>query len=369
MTKKQFHKANICLTVILSFFLWQLNATVCAVERNPRKKNRRAESSAPLDKPALLTQAPATYPQFALNKCLDGTVWLSVYVSTSGAVSDVKTAVASDSTSGFIEAAINAAWQSEFAPAIIKGKEKAMWTTMTYRFTAPKDCQPLPADSLKPKPKPKPKQGAFVAHEAEPKFLERVTPEYPRKALENCVAGAVWVQALVDKSGMVRDVKIAKASGTNVGFEKAAQNAAKKSKFSPAIQNGRPIAVWATFPFEFRPPKDCGRRHQAPQEANELTADSAFTYDTPPVFRKRSSPVYPTLAKRAGLEGTVWVGVFIERSGNVTDVRIDKSSGANAGFEEAAMKAAWQCRFSPAKKNGKPVATWVSFSFQFMLSP
>jgi len=359
MTKKQYHKADLCLTVILSFFLWQLNATVCAVERNPRKNHGENQAPAPQDKPSLLVQAPARYPQFALNKCLDGNVWLSVYVSTSGAVSDVKTAVASDSTSGFIEAAINAAWKSEFSPAIVNDKEKAMWTTMTYRFTVPIDCQPLPADSLKPRP------GVFVAYEVQPKFLERVTPKYPRKALENCIEGKVWVQVLIDKSGMVRDVKISKASGTNVGFEKAAKKAAMKSKFSPAIQSGRPIAVWATFPFEFKPPHDCAQLHQAPQAAKGLTVDPAFSYDSPPVFRKKSSPVYPTLAKRAGIGGTVWVGVFVERSGKVTDVRIDKSSGANAGFEDAAMKAAWQCKFAPATKDGKPVATWVSFPFQF----
>jgi len=232
---------------------------------------------------------------------------------------------------------------------------------MTYRFTPPKDCQPLPADTLKPQP------GAFVAHEVEPKVIEKVTPEYPRKALENCVSGTVWVQLLVNKMGDVRDAKVAKASGTHVGFEDAALEAGKKSRFTPALQNGRPVAVWVTFPFEFRSPQDCDKRHRAPHEATGLTVDPAFSYDNPPVFINKSSPVYPTLAKRAGSEGAVWVGVFVEKSGKVADVRIDKSSGANAGFEDAAIKAAWQWQFTPATLNGRSVPVWASVLLQFKL--
>lgn len=97
-----------------------------------------------------------------------------------------------------------------------------------------------------------PQQGAFVAHEVEPKFVEKVAPEYPVLAKRAGIEGTVWVNVLVDKNGKVRDVKVAKASGANAGFEDAAVKAAWKCKFSPAIQNGRPIAVWASFPFEFK---------------------------------------------------------------------------------------------------------------------
>ncbi len=96
-----------------------------------------------------------------------------------------------------------------------------------------------------------PDRTAFVKREIEPAFIERVSPVYPELAKRAGLEGVVWVQVLVDKTGKVRDVKIGKASGANAGFEQAAIDAAWKCKFSPAIQNGRPIAVWASFPFRF----------------------------------------------------------------------------------------------------------------------
>jgi periplasmic protein TonB len=97
-----------------------------------------------------------------------------------------------------------------------------------------------------------PQSGAFVAYEFAPKFIEKVKPIYPRLAQQAGIEGVVFVSVLVDKNGTVRDAKIAKSSGTNAGLEEAALEAALKCKFSPALQNGRPIAVWATFDFRFK---------------------------------------------------------------------------------------------------------------------
>ncbi len=97
-----------------------------------------------------------------------------------------------------------------------------------------------------------PQSGAFVAYEFAPKFIEKVKPIYPRLAQNAGIEGVVYVSVLVDKNGKVRDAKIAKSSGTNAGLEEAALKAALQCKFSPAIQNGRPIAVWATFDFRFK---------------------------------------------------------------------------------------------------------------------
>ncbi|MFQ5606786.1 MAG: TonB family protein [Candidatus Zixiibacteriota bacterium] len=96
-----------------------------------------------------------------------------------------------------------------------------------------------------------PSPDKFISVEVQPKFVNRVTPEYPRLARTAHMEGTVWVKILVDKSGKVRDAIIAKASGANAGFEEAALTAAKKCSFSPAIQNGLPVAIWVTFPFKF----------------------------------------------------------------------------------------------------------------------
>jgi protein TonB len=82
---------------------------------------------------------------------------------------------------------------------------------------------------------------------------------------------------------------------------------------------------------------------------------------------KDVQPVYPALAQRAGVEGDVWLKALVDKEGKVRDVIIVKESGANAGFEEAAEKAAYETIWRPAIANGQPVAIWVTYKVQFVL--
>lgn len=76
---------------------------------------------------------------------------------------------------------------------------------------------------------------------------------------------------------------------------------------------------------------------------------------------------YPPLAQRAGIEGTVWIDALVDKEGKVRDVKIVKQAEANAGFEEAAVEAAYQCVWKPAISNGQPVAVWVTYKVTFKL--
>lgn len=92
----------------------------------------------------------------------------------------------------------------------------------------------------------------FVPFEEAPVQVVTVTPEYPPLAQRAGVEGSVWIKALVDKEGNVRDVIIVKDSGANAGFEEAAIDAAKQTVWKPAIANGQPIAVWITYKIDFK---------------------------------------------------------------------------------------------------------------------
>jgi protein TonB len=94
----------------------------------------------------------------------------------------------------------------------------------------------------------------FVPYDEQPVPLnleEVMKGQYPPLAKEAGIEGVVWVQALVDKKGTVRDAKIFKASGSSAGFEEIALKAAYKVKFKPAISNNQPVAVWAVYPVRF----------------------------------------------------------------------------------------------------------------------
>lgn len=75
--------------------------------------------------------------------------------------------------------------------------------------------------------------------------------------------------------------------------------------------------------------------------------------------------VYPEIAKRAGVEGKVYVLAFVDENGDVRDVKLMK--GIGAGCDEAAMDAVKKTKFKPGKQRGKPVRVQVSIPVIFKL--
>ncbi len=75
--------------------------------------------------------------------------------------------------------------------------------------------------------------------------------------------------------------------------------------------------------------------------------------------------VYPEIAKRAGVEGKVYVLAFVDESGNVTKAQVLK--GIGAGCDEAALDAVQKTKFKPGKQRGKPVKVQVSIPIIFKL--
>lgn len=74
---------------------------------------------------------------------------------------------------------------------------------------------------------------------------------------------------------------------------------------------------------------------------------------------------YPEIAKRAGVEGKVYVLAFVDETGTVTDAKIIK--GLGAGCDEEALNAVKQTKFKPGKQRGKPVKVQVSIPILFKL--
>jgi protein TonB len=89
--------------------------------------------------------------------------------------------------------------------------------------------------------------------------------------------------------------------------------------------------------------------------------------DELPVQINTVNPDYPPIAQRAGVQGTVWLKALVDKEGKVRDVIIEKESGANAGFEEAAIDAAYKTTWKPAIANGQPIAVWVTYKVEFVL--
>lgn len=79
----------------------------------------------------------------------------------------------------------------------------------------------------------------------------------------------------------------------------------------------------------------------------------------------QSKIVYPEIAKRAGVQGRVYVKAYVDEAGRVTKVELIR--GIGAGCDEAAMEAVNSVMFSPGKQRGKPVKVQVTVPVLFKL--
>ena len=74
---------------------------------------------------------------------------------------------------------------------------------------------------------------------------------------------------------------------------------------------------------------------------------------------------YPEIAKRAGVEGRVFVKALIDENGSVVGTSVIK--GIGGGCDEAAMDAVKKAKFTPGRQRGKPVKVQVTVPILFKL--
>jgi protein TonB len=78
-------------------------------------------------------------------------------------------------------------------------------------------------------------------------------------------------------------------------------------------------------------------------------------------------PLYPEAARRAGIQGTTMLRIFIERDGRVSDVTVQRSAG-DQSLDQAASDAVRRWRFEPALNSAGPVAMWAVVPVEFRIS-
>ncbi|MEO5929940.1 MAG: energy transducer TonB [Candidatus Kapaibacterium sp.] len=75
---------------------------------------------------------------------------------------------------------------------------------------------------------------------------------------------------------------------------------------------------------------------------------------------------YPELAQRNNIQGQVIIRALIGRDGHVVKTHIDRSD--HPSLNDASIEAVTHTSFTPAMKDGKPIAVWVSIPITFKLS-
>lgn len=199
-------------------------------------------------------------------------------------------------------------------------------------------------------------ENEFIAVDVMPEMIYQASPEYPAEAKANGIEGKVTLGLRVEIDGTVSGPKVKTSSGSSL-LDQAALTAAGKYRFKPALQDGKPVAVWVSFTVTFVLDS---------QKENIPPADTFIPVESVPEIVKEVQPTYPPEALAGKMQGKVFVRMFVDSSGKVKKAEIAQSSGKKV-LDDAALEAGRQFEFKPAQQNGRPVGVWISFPIVFAL--
>lgn len=239
----------------LIFILFIFFFTGLTAQQNEKKRLQKADESGfiEVDKaPELISQLKLVYPQLAKLSSIQGTVFLKLLIDKKGKVEKakieqvVKEIIDNTAKEIIDNAALEAVQDAKFSPALVDNKPVKVWVVLPIVFKLDPN-----QELFSSKQGEDPGINDSIAVEKLPEMIEVETPIYPEEAKKNGVGGKVYVKVLVDKEGNAKKAIIIKSE--NEIFNQPSIDAAMKSKFTPALQNNLPIAVWIVLPYKFKP--------------------------------------------------------------------------------------------------------------------
>ncbi|MHB8077672.1 MAG: energy transducer TonB [Candidatus Krumholzibacteriia bacterium] len=100
------------------------------------------------------------------------------------------------------------------------------------------------------------------------------------------------------------------------------------------------------------------------KQQNAETGGYKAAVNVLPVRLGMKPPVYPEMARMAGIEGTVIVQVLVGKDGRVQRA---KAVEGPVQLRDAAIAAAMTATFRAASTDGRPVSVWVAIPLRFKL--
>ncbi|MBL0175952.1 MAG: energy transducer TonB [Ignavibacteria bacterium] len=91
--------------------------------------------------------------------------------------------------------------------------------------------------------------GTFTPYDIAPVPVKQVRPDYPTRALYAELEGTVYLKVWVTAEGRVKQTVVQHSD--NHVFDEAAQIAAMKWEFTPALSKNRPVDAWVPVPIRF----------------------------------------------------------------------------------------------------------------------
>jgi TonB family protein len=107
-----------------------------------------------------------------------------------------------------------------------------------------------------------------------------------------------------------------------------------------------------------------GRIRVTQHEETEALAPEAVEASVPTPLHT-VMPQYPEAAREEGIQGEVFIRVFVDTTGSVVEAEVFKS--AHPALDSAALAAAREWTFTPAVCLNRPVSQYVCLPIRFAL--
>jgi TonB family protein len=207
-------------------------------------------------------------------------------------------------------------------------------------------------DSPSPVPKDAPVYGPALLRTWSP-------PEYPADALKERAGGIAVIRLVVGADGTVTKARVLDASDPRLGA--AALAAAQKWVFSPALENGQPVAMSMDAPVEFSPDSPPGRKKpgflpppdQNPQPSAKVPAAPSEKYGAD----------YPDSLLERKLSGLVRFTCTVDPEGRAVAVRV--IGATHPDFVIPALQSLDRWKFTPGMQGDLPESSEVQGDITF----
>lgn len=210
----------------------------------------------------------------------------------------------------------------------------------------------------------------------EPLAIRLINPAYPRKVKKKRMHGRIVLSVTIAIDGTIKTASV--VSG-NPAIVDVALEAVRRWRYLPAMRNGEFVETTqeVTIDYDFgknaSPPdeQEPGSLSEPPQNLLQDIADGklfrvgAGTEIAPPRALSAPDPEYTEEARRDRFRGEVLLCVVVGSDGEPRDVWVARPLGH--GLDTSAVETIKHWKFSPAIKNGVPVAAVVNVEASFNL--
>lgn len=235
---------------------------VCGTACNRNQSNKEPENYATVEQKPMFNGEDAgkfglwvfdniKYPEEAYKNGAQGRVALQFVISKKGDVKDVKVVKSSGNELLDNEALRVVSMSPVWTPGKVEGKPVDVLFTFPVVFKLEGEETEAAGEAV-----------AFSEVEQKPTFMGDEPVQftkwvfgqlkYPEEAKEKQIQGRVTLQFTIAKDGNVKDVTVAKSSGSKILDDEAVRIVSMSPQWEPGKHKGEPVDVRFTFPLVFK---------------------------------------------------------------------------------------------------------------------